>query len=82
MLARRYKRGVLCIVGWLQRRVWLVMADWPWLLYGLADDRRTLEREPLVDKFFSTGACCKPAGLARDLQEGGASKQAGAFASI
>jgi hypothetical protein len=75
MLARRYKRGVLCIVGWLQRRVWLVMADWPWLLYGLADDRRTLERKPLVDKFFSTGACCKPAGLARDLQEGGASKQ-------
>ena len=75
MLARRYKRGVLCIVGWPQRRVWLTMADWPWRLYALADDQRMLECEPLVDKFFSTGACCKPAGLARDLQEGGASKQ-------
>ena len=74
MLARRYKSGLLCIAGWLQRRVWLMMAGWPWLLYGLADDRRMLEREPLLDKFFSTGACCKPAGLSRDLQEGGASK--------
>ena len=70
--ARTFRRLILAAAGDLHRRLKKFTRDFPWLLFGLADVRRTHDdRQRIVQRFFAQEECCLPPGVARSFRQSG-----------
>lgn len=65
--ARLLRRLILSAASEAHRRFSKITSQFPWLLLGLADNRRD-DHQDILSKFYSTPPCCKPPGFARDIQ--------------
>ena len=70
--ARTFRRMVLVVVAWTDARLYQPLQSWPWQLSRNTDPELThVAKRQVAEEFFKTSACCKPPGLARDLQASG-----------
>ena len=66
---RRFRRLCLLVSGWIYRRHECKWNQFPWLLVGVADKRRSMaDRRKIIRTFDRTRVCCLRPGMSRSLR--------------